>query len=285
MKRKLIKNETRDEERAYYASFDCDFENITISGPADGESAWKESKNIIVKDSKMALRYPFWHVTNLRIENSEFADTCRAPLWYSTNIGMIDCKIRGVKSYRECNNIKINHSSIISEEPFWRVSDVKIKNSEIEGFYAFFQSKDIDLEKVKFKGKYSFQYTENVEINDSELDTKDAFWHAKNVTVKNSIVKGEYLGWYSENLTLINCKITGTQPLCYAKGLKIIDCTMEGCDLAFEYSEVNAMIVGHISSIKNPLKGKIICEKCETLIVDEHDRSSGEVELLEINEN
>ena len=60
---------------------------------------------------------------------------------------------------------------------------------------------------------------------------------------------------------------------------------MEGCDLAFEYSEVNAMIVGHISSIKNPLKGKIICEKCETLIVDEHDRSSGEVELLEINEN
>ena len=44
---KLIKDEIRDEERAFYASFDTEFENITISGPADGESAWKESRNII----------------------------------------------------------------------------------------------------------------------------------------------------------------------------------------------------------------------------------------------
>ena len=63
MPRKIIKNEIRDDERAYYASFDTDFEEITISGPTDGESAWKESKNIRVTNSNMCLRYPFWHVT------------------------------------------------------------------------------------------------------------------------------------------------------------------------------------------------------------------------------
>ena len=280
---KLIKNETRDEERAYYASFDTEFENITISGPADGESAWKESKNIIVRNSTMGLRYPFWHVTNLRIEDSKFLDTCRAPLWYSKNIGIKNIEIKGVKSFRECSNIRINQSDIDSEEPFWRVNDVIIKNSKINGFYAFFQSNNIELEKIHFSGKYSFQYTENVEINDSTLDTKDAFWHSKNVTVRNSIVKGEYLGWYSENLTLINCKITGTQPLCYAKGLKIINCTMEGCDLAFEYTEVDAVVVGKIASIKNPLKGRLVCEHCDEIIINENDRSNGDFKVEEVN--
>ena len=280
---KLIKDQIRDDERAYYASFDTEFENITISGPTDGESAWKESKNIKVRNSTMSLRYPFWHVTNLRIEDSKFSETCRAPLWYSKNIGIKNIEIKGVKSFRECSNIKINQSKIDSEELFWRCDDIKIKNTILNGFYGFFQSKNIDLENIGFSGKYSFQYTDSVEINNSTLDTKDAFWHSKNVTVRNCVVKGEYLGWYSENLTLINCQITGTQPLCYAKGLKIINCTMEGCDLAFEYSEVDAIIVGKIASIKNPLKGKIICEHCDEFITNENNRSKGDFELVEVN--
>ncbi len=63
------------------------------------------------------------------------------------------------------------------------------------------------------------------------------------VTVKNSTIKGEYLAWYSDGLTLINCRIIGTQPLCYCKNLKLIDCEMEGTDLAFEKSEVQADIL------------------------------------------
>lgn len=283
MPRKIIKNEIRDDERAYYASFDTDFEEITISGPADGESAWKESKNIRVTNSNMRLRYPFWHVTNLRIENCKFADTCRAPLWYSKNIGMKESEIKGVKSFRECSDIKINQCKIESEEPFWRCANITIKNTIIGGFYGFFESRNIRLDNIGFTGKYSFQYTDDVEINDSTLDTKDAFWHSTNVTVRNCVVKGEYLGWYSKNLTLINCKITGTQPFCYAKGLKLVNCTMEGCDLAFEYSEVDAIIVGKIASIKNPLKGKVICEHCDEFITNENNRSNGDFELVEVN--
>ena len=97
------------------------------------------------------------------------------------------------------------------------------------------------------------------------FDTKDAFWHAKNVVVRNSVVKGEYLAWYCENVTFENCRIIGTQPLCYCKGLRLINCTMEGCDLSFEKSEVEAEIRGHIDSVKNAI-GRITCDSMGEII-------------------
>lgn len=144
-----------------------------------------------------------------------------------------------------------------------------MEDTEITSEYLFMDSRDVRLRNVKMKGKYSFQYMENLEITDSELDTKDAFWHSKNVTVRNSIVKGEYLGWFSEGLTLIHCKIIGTQPLCYCKNLKLVDCTMEHTDLAFEYSEVEADIEGHVDSIKNPKSGKIVVDSVGEIVQED----------------
>lgn len=119
---------------------------------------------------------------------------------------------------------------------------------------------------MNFTGKYSFQYVENLEITNSVLNTKDAFWHSKNVIVKDSVVKGEYLAWFSEGLTLINCKIIGTQPLCYCSNLKLINCEMEDTDLAFEYSDVEADIKGHVESIKNPKSGMIVVDSVGEII-------------------
>ena len=48
-----------DEERALYALADSMVENCTFDGPADGESALKESKNNILKHCHFRLRYPF----------------------------------------------------------------------------------------------------------------------------------------------------------------------------------------------------------------------------------
>ena len=86
------------------------------------------------------------------------------------------------------------------------------------------------------------------------------------MTVKDSIINGEYLGWYSEGLTLERCRIEGTQPLCYAKNLTLIDCEMVGCDLAFENSEVEASIRGHVDSIKNPRSGRIVVDSVGEVI-------------------
>jgi hypothetical protein len=70
-------------------------------------------------------------------------------------------------------------------------------------------------------------------------------------------------------VTFIDCKIIGTQPLCYCKNLKLINCTMEATDLAFEYSEVDADVVGNILSVKNPKSGKIVADSVGDIIFED----------------
>ncbi len=253
----IVENKTMDEERALYGSSDITVINCRFDGPADGESALKECSGVTVKESYFNLRYPFWHVHGLKIDNSEMTDKCRAALWYSDNINISNTDLHGIKALRECRNVKIDNSSIISPEFGWSVTDLKMTNTTAESEYFLMRSSDIVLDNFTLNGKYSFQYDSNLTITNSELNTKDAFWHAKNVTVKDSVINGEYLAWYSENLTLINCTVRGTQPLCYCKGLKLIDCEMIDCDLAFERSEVEATILTPVISIKNPLAGHI----------------------------
>ncbi len=279
--RKVIKNETTDLERAYYGSNGVSFSSIKIMGPADGESSFKECRNIDISNSTFKLRYPFWHNTNADYYRIKLTDTARAAWWYDKNITLNKVTSKGIKGLRECKNITIIDSNIESMEFGWNCHNVLVFDSYLEGFYAFMGSTEITINNLNFKGKYSFQYTRNVEISNSNLDTKDAFWHAKNVVVNNCVVKGEYLAWYSENITFINCKIIGTQPFCYCKGLKLINCTTEACDLSFENSEVEGNIIGDIVSIKNPLKGKLeVTGKIGEVIIDEYDRSKGQFELI-----
>ncbi|MBP1909481.1 DUF3737 family protein [Methanolobus bombayensis] len=259
-----------DEERALYAIQNATITHCTFDGLADGESALKESADICVYDCDFRLRYPFWHVRDAQIENSRMTDTCRAALWYSNQVTIKDSHMGGIKAVRECEDITIENSNIVSSEFGWLSHRLTIKNSELESEYPFFYSTDILLDNFVLNGKYSFQYVENVEISNSRLDTKDAFWHSKNVTVSDSIVKGEYLGWYSENLKLVRCKIIGTQPLCYAKNLVLEDCEMIDCDLAFEYSDVHATITGPITSVKNPRSGHISADSIGEVILDDN---------------
>jgi len=271
-----------DEERAFYGIRGEKLSDILFAGPADGESALKETKDIELVGCDFRLRYPMWHCDTFTMENCVWSDTVRAGLWYSQNGRIKDCKMDGVKAVRECKNISIQNCEINSTEFGWKCDGIDLKKTGLAGEYAFLDSKNITLEDVEFSGKYSFQYTENVKIKNCVLDTKDAFWNSKNVTVENSKVKGEYLGWYSDGLTLINCEITGTQPLCCCTNLKLINCTMEGCDLSFEYSEVEADIRGHIDSVKNPLAGTIAAESVGELIAGSDARGcSGNVIIRE----
>lgn len=257
---KKIENKIFDEERALYNLKDTEVNKCIFAGPNDGESVFKEARNIIVDNCKFSLRYPLWHVRKYELKNSVFDDKTRAPIWYS-NDGIIgNCKLSGIKMLRECNNALIKNSKIDSPEFGWKCNNIELQDTEIISQYIFLDSKNLKLNNVKFEGKYSFQYVENLEIDNSELNTKDAFWHSRNVTVRNSIVKGEYLAWFSDGLTLINCKIIGTQPLCYCNNLKLINCEMIDTDLCFEYSEVEADIKGNVVSIKNPKSGTIIVD-------------------------
>ncbi|MBP3300840.1 MAG: DUF3737 family protein [Clostridia bacterium] len=266
---KRIANLTLDEERALYALRDGLVEDCTFDGPADGESALKEARNITVRNCAFCLRYPFWHVEGFSVENCSLTEGVRAPLWYAKGGRFDRCSVMGVKALRECEAVAFSRCTVESEEFGWRCRDISLEDSSFVSQYFLFETKCGSMKNCTLKGKYSFQYTEDLSVENCDLDTKDAFWHSKNVTVKNSVVKGEYLGWYSEGLTLINCKIIGTQPLCYCKNLTLIDCTMEETDLSFEYSSVNATVLGEIESVKNPACGKIVADRIGQIILED----------------
>ena len=264
-----IQGKTFDEERALYNLQDTAVVNCVFAGPADGESALKEARNVSVEGCSFSLRYPLWHTQKFTLSDSTMDELTRAALWYAEEGAIFGCTLGGIKCLRECRDVSVANSKVISAEFGWKCKDIHVADSNITSEYIFLDSRDIQIDRLQMKGKYSFQYTENVTITNSVLDTKDAFWHAKNVTVKDSVVKGEYLGWYSDGLTLINCQISGTQPLCYCKNLTLIDCTMEGTDLSFEYSDVQATVNGHILSVKNPASGSILADSIGEIILED----------------
>lgn len=269
---KFYENLTFDAERALYGERDIYIRDCSFDGPADGESALKEAGDITAERCYFNLRYPFWHCDGVKIWNCEMTEKCRAALWYSTYIEIVGGKYEGIKALRECKNVFIANAQVSSPEFGWFSSDVKIKDSKFVSEYFMLRARKLDFSGVDFKGKYSFQYIENSVFENCNFDTKDAFWHAKNVTVRNSTVKGEYLAWYCENLTFENCTIIGTQPLCYCKGLKLINCTMVDCDLSFEKSSVDARVVGHIDSVKNPESGIIVADSIGEIIYENNPR-------------
>lgn len=277
---KFIENKTFDEERALYGEKDLEISYCRFEGPADGESALKESENITADNCFFNLRYPFWHDKGLNISNSEMTELCRAALWYSEDVTIKNTRMHGIKALRECYGIKISDCDIISPEFGWFSKNIVMENSTVQSEYCMMRSSDINFNNINFKGKYSFQYIDNAVFENCIFDTKDAFWHGKNVTVRESVIKGEYLAWYSDGLTLINCKISGTQPFCYCRNLKLINCEMTDTDLCFEKSEVDAEITTDVISIKNPLSGTITLPAVGEIIMDD-ENAKGIIKIKE----
>ena len=266
---KLIQNQTFEEERALYGLDGIRTEDCTFDGPADGESAFKECRNVEAVGCSFNLRYPFWHDVHAKIEKSEMTPLCRAALWYCEDVTICDSILHGIKALRECTDVKIQGCDIISPEFGWFVRGITMTDCSAVGEYFMMRSERLNFKDVRLTGKYSFQYITDSVFEDCYFDTKDAFWHAKNIVLRNCTVKGEYLAWYCENVTLENCKIVGTQPLCYCKNLKLINCEMLNADLCFERSEVEATVTTPVISIKNPRAGTITVPECGEQIWDD----------------
>lgn len=277
---KLLKNNFFEGERPLYASENLRIEKIKFY---PGESALKESSNIEAFDCTFMCKYPFWHNKNVLIENSLFTVYSRAAIWYSANIKMLNSKVEAPKMFREIDGLYLENVRLSdAAETCWNCRDLTLLDVEVKnGDYIFMNCANIKIDGLKLQGNYSFQDAKNVEIRNSFLDSKDAFWKTENVTVYDSVISGEYLGWHSKNLRLVNCKISGSQPLCYATNLVLENCEfMDDCDLAFEYSSVNAEVNNHIVSIKNPLEGSIKAQSIGEIIFDKHDRNPGACQIL-----
>ncbi len=263
-----IKDRTFDEERALYALTHAEVTHCTFDGPADGESALKEARDIVVADCDFRLRYPLWHVQGATVQHCTMTDTCRAALWYAADLTIEDSVLGGIKALRECDRARLKNCTVRSAEFGWRCRDLTLDGCDVSGEYLFFGTRNMHADGIHLTGKYSFQYTEDSAIRNSVLNTKDALWHSRGVTVSDTTLRGEYLAWYAENLTLIRCRIESTQPLCYCKNLTLVDCTMEGCDLAFENSSVHATVKGRIDSVRSPASGSVIADEIGEIFRD-----------------
>ena len=106
--KKIVENQTLDEERALYNLTDTAVLNCTFAGPADGESALKECRGIAVKGCKFSLRYPLWHAEKFSVENCNMDTLTRAALWYSRDGKIAGSTLDGIKALRECENIVLS---------------------------------------------------------------------------------------------------------------------------------------------------------------------------------
>ena len=276
---KIIRDKEFGGERPLFGIEDTRLEGIKIT---DGESGIKFCRNIEADGCEFYGKYPWWHVDGSHITNCYFAPGSRSAIWYSNNMLMEDCRIDGPKFFREMNGLELRRVEITdADETFWKVKNLRLNDVKLtDGTYPFMFCEDVEVENLQSDSKYVFQYVKRAVIRNAKIVTKDSFWETEDVTVYDSLLDGEYLGWHSKNLRLVRCHIAGEQPLCYCKNLILEDCTFDkDCDRIFEESEVNATIKGHITEIKNPLKGKIVCGSVGTY--DEFATAKGKCEIVE----
>ncbi|MCQ2078911.1 MAG: DUF3737 family protein [archaeon] len=269
MVRETICDTTFDAERASCYLHDVTILNCRFEGSADGESALKGCTDITVDGCSFSLRCPMWHDRRFRLLYSRMDPGAQAALWYSENGTIEDSVLNGVKAVRECRDVCISRCTISSPEFGWRSDGIRMRGCDVDSEYLFLDAHDVSLRDVRVRGMCSLQYVEGLTLSDCELDADDALWHCRNVVVKDCVLRGERLGWFSENITLENCRICGTRPLCHCRGLRLVNCTMEGCDLSFECSDVEADLVGHVDSIRNPRSGHIVADSVGSVIRDD----------------
>lgn len=253
-------------ERALFAAHDLHLIEATFD---DGESPLKESSNLLIDNSIFRWKYPLWYSNDVVVNDSTLFDTARAGIWYTNNITFNNCVIEAPKTFRRSRGITLNNVTIPNaSETLWNCSDITLNKVTANGTYFAMNCKNVAVEDFVLTGDYCFDGAENVTIRRAKLLSKDSFWNSRNVTVYDSFISGEYLAWNSENLTFINCTIESLQGLCYVKNLKLINCTLINTTRAFEYSTVDAEIVGHIDSVVNPSGGRIVADSIGSITLD-----------------
>ena len=254
-------------ERALFQAHDMKICDAVFE---DGESPLKHSRNIEAIDTAFKWRYPVWYSKNVEMYGCTVFEGARAGMWYTDDLTMRDCIVAAPKCLRRCRDVVLENVSFPdAPETLWDCHSVKLGNVTANGDYFGMNCSDMEIDDLRLTGHYHFDGVKNVTIRNSRLITKDAFWNSENVTVENSYISGEYIGWNSKHLTFINCTIESLQGLCYVDDLVIRGCKFINTTLAFEYSTVEASIIGGIDSIKNPSGGTICADSIGELILEE----------------
>ncbi len=265
-------------ERALFQGKNLDIEHCTFQ---EGESPLKESRDIKLAYTNFKWKYPLWYSCNIEMKDSVLFETARSGIWYTNNISIEDTVISAPKTFRRCRDITLKHVQMPNAlESLWSCSGVKMFDVDVSGDYFGMNSKGIELDNVTITGNYAFDGASDIVVKNSKLLSKDAFWNCENVVVYDSYISGEYFGWNSNNVTLINCIVESEQGFCYMDNIKLENCKLLNTDLAFEYSTVDASIMSHIESVKNPYSGKIEANSIGEIIFDNYEMSVHDTKIV-----
>lgn len=280
---KRIKDKNISGEKPLQGLVSLHLEGISFGGREPGEYPLKDSKKIELTHCSFDMPFSVWNCRDVTIDHATFSDKARSSIWHCRNVIVTDSRFLGMKAVRECEYLTFKDTFFQGEELAWKCGHIDFDHCIIQTQYLLFCAHDVKMENTNSTGEYALQYVEIAELHGCVIISQDALLHCKDVTIYDSDISGDRLGWYSTNLKLVRCRISGSQPLCYAHNITIENCVMEGCDGAFEYSEiVKATIAGTIKSIKNPDRGVIEVDKAECIIQDRDRRDIlGEVKIIE----
>ena len=262
---KEVKSGVYLEERALFQANDT---LVTDAVFDEGESPLKHSRDIEVKGVMFRGKYPVWYSNNVKISRSTFGEGSRAALWYTNGLEITDTLYSSPKGIRRCDGVKLKNVTFTNApETLWACKNVEIENTTVTGDYLCMNSENITIDGLTLEGKYSFDGTKNVVMRNSKIIGRDAFWNSENIRIEDSYISGAYLGWNTRNLTLVNCTVESLQGMCYIENLVMQNCKLINTTLAFEYSSVDADIIGSIDSVINPSSGIIRADSIGELIM------------------
>lgn len=275
---KKIGQERLTGERALFAARDCEIEETIFD---DGESPLKESRNISLRACMFKWKYPLWYAKEIDVRDSTWFDMARAGVWYSERVRVTDCAIEAPKNFRRCHDLTLRHVSFANAaETLWECDGVTLSDVTAKGDYFAMNSRNMTVDNLTLYGNYSFDGCRNLTVRNSRLLSKDAFWNCEDVRAENCFISGEYLGWNTKRLTLVDCTIESLQGLCYVEDLVLRNCRLLNTTLAFEYSTVDAEIVGRVDSVKNPTSGRIVADEIGELILEPERIDPAKTEIL-----
>lgn len=247
----------------------------------DGESPLKHCQNIKLDSCEFRWKYPLWYSRNIHAQNCIFTETARAGIWYSHCIRLEHTVIHAPKTFRRCSEVIMTDITLPNAaETMWHCNDVRLEHVRITGDYFGMNCSSVIANDLLIDGNYCFDGAKNVTVQNARLNTKDAFWNCENVTISDSVITGEYFGWNSRNVTLINCTVESLQGFCFIENLVMKNCRLPNTTLAFEFSSVDAEIIGRIDSVKNPLSGRIKADSIAELILDPKQIDPNIIEVI-----
>ena len=265
-------------ERALFMSRDLKIFDTIFD---DGESPLKESRGIELTNCMFKWKYPLWYCRDIRVTDCQWFEMARAGVWYTDDMEVNRAVIEAPKNFRRCRALTLRDVDMPNAaETLWHCDGVTLENVSVKGDYFGMNSQNVTAKNLRLVGNYSFDGGRNITVENSRLLSKDAFWNGENILVRDSFISGEYLGWNGKNLTFENCTIESLQGMCYIENLTMRNCKLLNTTLAFEYSTVEADIVGGVDSVINPTSGTIRADSIGELIIERDKVDPGKTRIL-----